>query len=438
MAPETGPTVGGELVLRLKCEYFCYDPQRPHDVNCDSNKTGTGFLLEVDGTVHLVTAHHVVSNVRRLTATTQELKNGEPMQCRVVGQNPYIDVAVFECDEVTAQASSRALRPAPSRDLAPGAHVVIVGFAGGSIRTHNTEGVVSGRLDYPHNRLQTDAAINGGNSGGPVLNERGECVGVCTSGVNHMQNTNFFVGMDEVLLMLRRLERRWDPALGMSLDFGFHIPALVHPVNEHACFGRPGGMMVARAADGCGLNTGDVIVGCEFAGQMLPINAFGKVRFDTIYRHDTLDFRTALDLMDEVGDTCVWNLSVRSRGKSTAPRRVGVRCGPPVAAGRERFPDMEPVDYVQYGGLIFQTLTEILALQLGTVARSTRPTRGWTGASSCRTCSPARPSGRTTRMTFDPRSWRASCVRTGRSTRSRHLRIWHASSSRRTRRWCCG
>lgn len=369
----TGPLTGGShgdtsddpLVVRLKCEFLCYDEVSPHDTNCDSSKTGTGFLLQTEsGRRYLVTAHHVVSNSKRLTATTQSMKNGEPMLCRVIGQNPYIDVAILECDEETL-ASRAAFRPSRSATLEPGSHVVIVGFAGGTIRTHSTEGVVSGRVDHPHNRIQTDAAINGGNSGGPVLNEQGQCVGVCTSGMNYMQNTNFFVGMDEVLLMVARLGERWDPKLRQSLDFGYHFPAVVHPVNEHACFGQMGGMMVACAAEGSGLKKGDVVVECECNGEMVRLNAFGKVRCPTIYRNDTVDFRTVLDLVTERKDAYVWKLSVRSAGKRGQTRVVRVRCGRPIMASREPFPDMEAVEYVQYGGLIFQTLTCTLSNLFG-------------------------------------------------------------------------
>ena len=124
----TGPLTGGShgdtsddpLVVRLKCEFLCYDEVSPHDTNCDSSKTGTGFLLQTEsGRRYLVTAHHVVSNSKRLTATTQSMKNGEPMLCRVIGQNPYIDVAILECDEETL-ASRAAFRPSRSATLEPG------------------------------------------------------------------------------------------------------------------------------------------------------------------------------------------------------------------------------------------------------------------------------------------------------------------------------
>ena len=348
---------GEALVLRLKCEYLCFTSSSPHDHNCDQSKTGTGFLLRVDRKVYIVTAYHVVSNAERVTATTQRMKNGESMRCHVIAQNPYIDVAILSCD-VKEVMKQKSFRPGNSDSLTPGMKIKVIGFAGGTIRTHSTEGVISGRHDFPHNRIQTDAAVNGGNSGGPCINEDGECVGVCTSGMNFMQNTNFFVGMNEVIIMLNRLGSRWDKNLGQALDFGFHFPAVVRPVNEHACMGKAGGMMVVKSMHNRGLGANDVIIACECDGEMLPLNAFGKVRCPKIYEKDTIDFRTILDLVDETGDVFFWKLRVRrANGKE---EDVKVACGPPSFPSRKVFPDMEPVEYCQYGGLIFQMLTENL------------------------------------------------------------------------------
>ena len=353
-----GEYEGDALVLRLKCEYICYRPSAPHDANCDEAKTGTGFLAELNGKRYIVTAHHVVSDATLVTATTQHMRNGEPMRCHVIAQNPYIDVAILSCDEDDVM-DQKPFQIAASNRLRPNMRIVVVGFAGGSIRTHTTVGVISGRHDYPHNRIQTDATVNGGNSGGPCLDEHGNCVGVCTSGMNFMQNTNFFVGMDEVMQMIARLSARWNARLGQALDFGFHLPAMVSPVNEQACLGKPGGMMVVRAAANRGLGRGDVIVACECDGSMLPLNAFGKVRCPQIYEDDTIDFRTILDLVDEREVVFHWKLRVR-RAKGRV-ETIHVPCGPPVFPSRTRYPDMEPVEYCQHGGLIFQTLTESLA-----------------------------------------------------------------------------
>ena len=68
------------LVLRLKTEFIDFDPLSPHDANNDRSKTGTGFLLEIDGDIVIVTAHHVISNFKSVLATTQRANRGETMQ----------------------------------------------------------------------------------------------------------------------------------------------------------------------------------------------------------------------------------------------------------------------------------------------------------------------------------------------------------------------
>lgn len=84
-----------------------------------------------------------MSNAKRVTATTQHLKNGEPIRCKVIAQNPYIDVAILSCEESDVW-KQKAFTAAASDTLTPGMKIIVVGFAGGTIRTHSTEEVISG------------------------------------------------------------------------------------------------------------------------------------------------------------------------------------------------------------------------------------------------------------------------------------------------------
>jgi S1-C subfamily serine protease len=144
----------------------------------EAEALGSGFLIDKAG--HIVTNYHVVRGAR---AVDVSFSNNESMKAKIVGTDPSTDVAVLQVD-----AHSRALTPLSlgNSDLVRvGDSVVAIGNPFGYDRTV-TAGIVSAlqRVIQAPNRysidhvIQTDAALNKGNSGGPLLNTRGEVVGV--------------------------------------------------------------------------------------------------------------------------------------------------------------------------------------------------------------------------------------------------------------------
>jgi S1-C subfamily serine protease len=139
---------------------------------------GSGFV--VDKTGHIVTNYHVVQGAQTIDVS---FSNHESMKAHVVGSDPSTDIAVLKVD-----ASSRALTPLPLGDsdkVRVGDSVVAIGNPFGLDRTV-TAGIVSAlqrQIQAPNNWsidhvIQTDAPINHGNSGGPLLNANGQVIGV--------------------------------------------------------------------------------------------------------------------------------------------------------------------------------------------------------------------------------------------------------------------
>jgi putative serine protease PepD len=139
---------------------------------------GSGFVYDEEG--HVITNAHVVDGADSVTVT---FPDGSSYDARVVGTDPSTDLAVLEVD-----APARVLEPlslADSDDLQVGDGVVAIGSPYGLEETV-TSGIVSAlhrRIDAPNgysiaDAIQTDAAINHGNSGGPLLNAAAEVVGV--------------------------------------------------------------------------------------------------------------------------------------------------------------------------------------------------------------------------------------------------------------------
>lgn len=356
--------VEGGSILRVKCDYRCFIASTPYDGRCDKSKRGTAFLLQLNGTPIIVTAHHVVSNAVSVTVTSPTLGDGEARPLRIIGFNPYLDIAILTGppDIVNLQP----FLPQRSSDLKPRHKVICVGFAAGTLRTHTTSGTVSGRNDFPHNRIQTDTAINPGNSGGPMIDaETRRVIGVVTSGMNNMQTTNFFTPMDEAWQSIRRIITRYREHGKVGIDSGFHLNAVVRSVNSAACHGERGGAYVAATDPDIGLAVGDVILAVETpkldadsTGKLADLNAHMRVNVPSIWAYDAIDFRSVFDALTDIQPTTTIKMLVRrSRGSEQGETLVDVRLSRVKKKSRELFPDSEPIVYVTFGGLVIQTLS---------------------------------------------------------------------------------
>jgi S1-C subfamily serine protease len=144
----------------------------------DQRAQGSGFVYDSKGNV--VTNEHVVDGA---TSVSVRFWNGDSYPATVVGTDPSTDLAVIKVD-----APASILKPLPLGDsskLLVGDGVVAIGSPFGLEETV-TSGIVSAlhrQMQAPNDftindSIQTDAAINHGNSGGPLLNSRGQVIGV--------------------------------------------------------------------------------------------------------------------------------------------------------------------------------------------------------------------------------------------------------------------
>jgi len=147
---------------------------------------GSGFFFTTDG--YIMTNRHVVEKAEDLRVRTSDDREFE---ARLIGVDPYLDLAVIK---VESDAAFPALSLGSSDALRVGEWVVAIGNPI-MYRNSVTAGVVSGkgrRLGFDAAELgdyiQTDAAINFGNSGGPLLNARGEVIGINTAIVRNDGN----------------------------------------------------------------------------------------------------------------------------------------------------------------------------------------------------------------------------------------------------------
>ncbi len=236
---------------------------RPQDRDRDGPRrgAGTGFIIDAGGLI--LTNHHVIEGAERITV---RLTDGRTLRAQTVGSDPDTDIALIKVQ------SSQPLPFAVlgnSDSLRVGEWVVAIGNPLAYEHTV-TVGVVSfiGRklFDSSLDRyIQTDAAINFGNSGGPLINARGEVIGINAAISSRASNIGFAVPINQASEILPQLRdkgyvsrgyigvmlRDVDPDLQRSLKLSTSHGALVQDVTT----GSPG----ARA----GVRTYDLIVAVD-------------------------------------------------------------------------------------------------------------------------------------------------------------------------------
>ena len=271
---------------------------------------GSGVILCEDG--YIITNYHVIQNGYAYDKTvTVLLHDGTEYEARIVGVEPDSDLAVLKID-------ATGLEPATLGDssaLVVGQTIYAVGNPMGQLTYTMTSGIVSALdrrittdVDVTVNMFQFDAAVNNGNSGGPVYNAYGQVVGIVTAKFTNdgMEGLGFAIPITDACYIANDLITKGYVSgkayLGLTLTsvspsvamyYNMVPGAYVYDVENGSC---------AQAA---GLRTGDIITaidGVEVADKDDMLEAVRQYRAGdtallTVYRN--LDYITAVVIFDE-------------------------------------------------------------------------------------------------------------------------------------------
>ena len=224
--------------------------------------SGSGFIFTPDG--FILTNSHVVHDVEKITVWTPD--SGD-FKAQLIGEDPDTDLALLRID---APAALHSLKLGDSRRIRVGQLVVAIGNPYGFQYTV-TAGVVSalGRsLRSQSGRLiedviQTDAALNPGNSGGPLVNSLGEVVGVNTATILPAQGLCFAISINTAQFIATRLIR-YGRVRRSYIGVQAQTAALNRTIARHYDLKTTTGALVLSAEAGspghkAGLQEGDVI-----------------------------------------------------------------------------------------------------------------------------------------------------------------------------------
>ena len=229
-----------------------------------ATSTGSGFILTEDG--YVVTNFHVVQGATKLTVVTS---TSEEYAAEMVGYDSANDVALLKVDATGLQA----VTVGSSSDLIVGDQVVAIGNPLGELTSTLTVGYISAKeRDVSTdgtviNMLQTDAAINSGNSGGPLFNMRGEVVGITTAKYSGTTNSGATIEGIGFAIPIDDVYDLFDDLMSYGYITGAYLGISVGDTDSQAAayFGYPMGAYVYEVVDGycaqeAGLQAKDVIV----------------------------------------------------------------------------------------------------------------------------------------------------------------------------------
>lgn len=228
---------------------------------------GSGFIINEDGSI--LTNYHVINGAQSITVT---LSDGNDVPATVVNYDEEKDLAMIKLKEGTQVPAVAEL--GDSDELYPGAEVIAIGTPlSKNLAYTMTKGIISGNdrtietdSGTSVHLLQTDAAINSGNSGGPLVNTKGQVIGINSmklgsqsTGSATVEGIGFAIPINEVKSKIESLSKQ-------ILNLGIKIREINSTIAER--YDLEEGLYVASVeefspAEKGGLKIGDVIVECD-------------------------------------------------------------------------------------------------------------------------------------------------------------------------------
>lgn len=292
--------VGITNIQEVSSNFWNQGPSSEQEVG-----SGSGVIYKIEGDrAFIVTNHHVVDGAKQIEVT---LDDGSKAEAQLVGSDMWTDLAVIS---IPSKGIKTVAQFGDSEVLKQGETVIAIGNPLGlDFYGSVTTGVISGKdrsvpvdlnedgvEDWSTDVLQTDAAINAGNSGGALVNITGELVGINSMKIaeSSVEGLGFAIPINSAIPVIEELEKSGEvkrPTMGISLVDLSEVPAYYQQQTLQLPQEVTSGVVISQvvrgsAAEKAGLKQYDVIV--EMDGEKIE---------------NAIDLRKHLYNEKEIGDT---------------------------------------------------------------------------------------------------------------------------------------
>jgi len=287
------------------------DPDRPQPRYGE----GSGFIISSDG--YVLTNNHVVENADQVRIG---LQNGDEVDARVVGTDPSIDLALLKIDN--GKSELPVLPMGDSESLRVGEwvvaignpldyeHTVTVGVISAKERRVQIGGTDSGVVSF----IQTDAAINFGNSGGPLIDARGNVIGINTAirRANYAEGIGFALPINHARRVIEQLRETGSVKRGY-VGITMNREGIDEAAREYLGLPDTNGVIIDDVtddgpADQAGLRKDDVVRkvdgdpvrdNLDLIGKIASHRPGDTVRLEVYRKGETLELKATLADRDE-------------------------------------------------------------------------------------------------------------------------------------------
>lgn len=238
--------------------------------------SGSGFIISADG--YIVTNNHVIDGATAVQVVVAG--ESDPIDAKVVGTDATTDIAVLKIDRTNLTYVTLG----DSDTLQVGELAVAIGNPFGELAGSVTVGVISA-LDREisinnstYNLLQTDASINSGNSGGPLVNSYGEVIGITNAKVSEGEGIGFAIPINDIKTVIEDLVNNGyvtgRPVLGIGVvtvdqatadQYGWPVGAYIRQVDPNSAASKAGLQVgdIITAIDGTAISTTEEVIAAK-------------------------------------------------------------------------------------------------------------------------------------------------------------------------------
>jgi serine protease Do len=336
-----------DTVVQLFVQISAIDLLEPYKTPQQGTACGSGFFINDQG--YLITNAHVINSARSVWGQVPSLGK-RIIDMEVIGISFERDLALLRVTEESRELITRELGGIPYLPLGDSDlvrrsdEVLAVGYPLGQQSFKSTNGIISG---HEHHLIQMSAPINPGSSGGPLLNIRGEVIGVNSSGITEAQNVGYAIPINTLKTILNDL---YEIKILRKPFLGVRFNNSTESLTKFLGNPLPGGCYVIETVKGsplekAGIMRGDMIY--EINGH--PVDMYGDMSVP--WSEDKISI-VDYPLRLSIGDTV--SIVVYRKGQKKI-FTVTFSLAEPQAI-RTIYPGYESINYEIFGGMVVQEL----------------------------------------------------------------------------------